>query len=225
MAVLLSPVFPARNVNHQTVLINFLESGVCPAHTMDFYQLDGYLCAVAFGPGDANPPDFLPLVFNGQQPTYMSKGQEKEVTDAIQALYAFYKAHVFCGQLELPCVPFYSVNRNDRINLEQWARGFMQGYIFWEDSWNVLLDEIPQATETDLSVDAVTAELDGILQVISIIADADLALQQGTKPSELEQIFASVPEVLINYAQLGSRLNRTLLQHAIVSPLVDMDKC
>lgn len=198
------PLPAVRESKEQELLMSFLESRACPDHSMNFYQLDGYLRAICCGPGPAEPDDWLPLVFNDGQPKYQGKLEAELVNSAILNLYNFHAEQVLSASCDLPCPSVYQVIRADRINLEQWARGFMQGYIFREDSWNALLGK--DAADQQLWSD----ELDGVLYVIAAVADVDLAVQQGVCADELGDIFASLPEFIIKCGRIGRVLSGSL---------------
>ncbi len=63
----------------RALLEPFLESTARPQYTMNFCQLDGYVHALAAGPGHARPKDWMPLIFAGDNPARRSSersGQE-----------------------------------------------------------------------------------------------------------------------------------------------------
>lgn len=198
----------SRDRVEQALLEEFLESPACPPNTMNFYQLDGYLRALCIGPGLAHASEWLPLVFNDGQPRYRDDTESKKVMDAIMALHCFHADQVLNAQCDLPVAAIYSAQKNERINLEQWARGFLQGYIYWQDAWDEVLMPVSSGN-ADVSAEYNTVladKLDAVLHVVSTVADADLAVIQGTVPGALAGIFTRLPEALIDCGCLGREL-------------------
>lgn len=191
----------------QALLERFLESPVCPPNTMNFYQLDGYLRALCTGPGLTHASEWLPLVFNDGQPRYRDDAEAQKVIDTIMRLHCFHTDQVLNAQCDLPVAAIYSAQKSERIDLEQWARGFLQGYIYWQDVWDKLL--IPASSdETDVraAYTALADKLDAVLHVVSTVADAELAVSQGTMPEELADVFARLPEAVVDCGCLGQEL-------------------
>lgn len=201
-----------RNTGQQEFLESFLESPARPPNSMNFYQLDGYLRAICCGPGLADADEWLPLVFNDDQAQYCDAAEAECFMDAVINLYGFHADQVLHNHCDLPMPACYSVVHEGRINQEQWARGFLQGYIYWEEQWNNLLDRVPLVQigpqpEPESSAD----KIDEILYVISTVADAELAVAQGTERDKLDDIFAGLPALLI----LCGRIGRALYKHRL----------
>lgn len=195
----------SRNTAEQLFLLEFLESSHCPAHTMNFYQLDGYLRGISCSPGPALRDDYISLIFNDQSPSYNENSQH-QVIESIRNLLSFHVEQLFQDRCELPFSTAYPLDPERRVNMEQWARGFMRGYIYWQDEWSAVLDE-PLGEEASPGRLDIADCVDQVLHVISVIADIDFALQRGTHPDELASIFNSLPEVLINYGRVARALN------------------
>jgi uncharacterized protein len=198
-----------RNKAQQRLLERFLESPACPANTMNFYQLDGYLRAICCGPGLAYPSEWLPLVFNDGHPQYSTEAEAEQVMEAIMALYNFHSDQVLTAECTLPLAANYSALKSERTDLEQWARGFLQGYIHWQEYWDSLLAPVPTVqADSNIDLEDLADELDAVLYILSTVADAELALTQGTKPEDLAGIFACLPETLIACGRIGQELYR-----------------
>ena len=185
-------------------IIQLLESSVCPQYTMNIDQLDGYLYAVAAEPQETAPEYWMPLVFGGEIPSFIEGYSIESVTNALIWLYNSHRAQVLSSQCELVFACEYSSIKMARIRPEQWARGFMQGYIFWEDVWNHYLNE----GQTNLNLDGILLsslndDLDDILAVISAIADAEYASQIGTSAEDLVLMFNRLPEKVVEYGRIA----------------------
>ena len=194
----------ARNSAQQFLLESFLESAQCPPNTMNFYQLDGYLRAVASAPGDIPSSQWQPLIFNEAAPEFADRFQAEQIQNAIVDVYELHRAHVKNGSCDLPCSNAYASLQKDRTDIEQWARGFLQGYIVCESNWNELLDGL-QSGQIGCKVDAKTIidDFDAILSIVSVVADAKYAVEAGTDSEELGAIFEQLPESLIQCGQIG----------------------
>jgi len=193
-----------NEVSERDFIIGLLSSPACPTYTMNIDQLDGYLYAVAAEPKPTSPKDWMPLVFGGEFPCFINGYTTVSITNALICLYNSYRTQVLSNQctLSFPCE--YSGDRVKRIQAEQWARGFMQGYIFWQDIWSQLLDE--NQTGSNLAVIlpmSTNDEIDDILATISAVADADYAMQTGVTIGELTLMFNRLPQKAIEYGRIA----------------------
>lgn len=185
-------------------IIEVLSSEACPAYTMNLDQLEGYLRAIAAEPRKTCPDDWMPLVFGGEIPSFISGYDLDSITNALICLYNSHRVQVLNNQcaLSFPCE--YSEDRSARIQAEQWARGFMQGYIFWQDIWSQYLDE--NQTGSNLAVIlpiSTNDEIDDILATISAVADANYALQTGVTIEDLTLMFNRLPQKVIEYGRIA----------------------
>ena len=181
-----------------------LASPACPAYTMNMEQLDGYLRAIAAEPKPTDAKQWMPLVFGGEFPRIISGYSIDSITNALICLYNSHRAQVVnhTCELEFPCE--YSPDKNARLKSEQWARGFMQGYIFWQDVWSQYLDE--NQTGSNLAVilpSSIYDEIDDILAVVSAVADPDYALQRGVAIDDLIVKFHQLPQKVIEYGRIA----------------------
>lgn len=188
----------------RAVLEPFLESSARPQYTMNFCQLDGYIHALAAGPGHARPKDWIPLIFAGDNPAFDTEDESNSITKELIWLYNFHNEQASSGLCQLPVDHHYTEARADRIDLEQWARGFLQGYIVWQNIWDQFLNQ-NQTTGHLAAILPITIldELDDILATISNVADAEYALHNGVAVDELKLMFNRLPEQVINYGRIG----------------------
>jgi|GEM_PF-713290 len=185
-------------------IAKLLASSVCPTYTMNLEQLDGYLHAIAAELNATNPEAWMPLVFGGEFPCFIEGYSTVGITNALICLYNSHRTQVLNGQCRLSFPYEYSDDRTKRIQAEQWARGFMQGYIFWQDIWAQFLDE--NQTGSNLAVIlplSTNDEIDDILATISAVADADYAMQTGVTEDELILMFNRLPQKVIEYGQIA----------------------
>lgn len=181
-----------------------LSSPECPSHTMNSDQLCGYLRAIAAEPQAAQPADWLPLVFGGEFPCTIKGYSSDSIRNALLWFYNSQRAQVLEKRCDLGFCCEYSPEKNARIRAEQWARGFMQGYIFWQDIWSQFLDE--NQTGVNLAVilpSSIYDEIDDILATVSAVADADYALHSGRTIDELKQMFSRLSQKVIEYDRIA----------------------
>lgn len=187
-----------RDPELQRVLTELLESPACPPHTMNFYQLDGYLRALSFFP-EPWDEDWAGLIFGDQPPLWQTEEQALQVRYNIRQLVYFHQQQFQYNCCDLPVEVQYLTNREERTDIEQWARGFLQGYIFQEDRWNDLLECVPGiVVDGDLTTESLADKMDAVLYIVSTVADADLAIAQGTPGFELDGVFKRLPVALID---------------------------
>lgn len=181
-----------------------LASSACPAYTMNMDQLDGYLRAIAAEPKPTNAKQWMPLVFGGEIPCFISGYSIDSITNALICLYNSHRAQVLSETCKLAFSCEYLPDKTARLKSEQWARGFMQGYIFWQDVWSQYLDE--NQTGSNLAVIlplSIYDEIDDILAVISAVADPDYALQTGVAIDDLIVMFHQLPQKVIEYGRIA----------------------
>ena len=72
---------------HATFLHRFLTAPERPEGTMTYPQLAGFVFAVACAPELVRPSEWLPLVFDDQEPDYETMDEAQDVVAAMMALY------------------------------------------------------------------------------------------------------------------------------------------
>lgn len=194
------------NEKRAQFLSDFLAAEQRPQYTMNYAQLHGYLRAVASSPRLISASEWKPLVFNEELPDYQNRQELDEVESSLLALYQVQLASKI-DTCEFPCSTQYHPQREHRQELEQWARGFMQGYSLSQQAWDDILRLNPQGIKkARLEPDEVEDQLEGILYVIATVADAELAVAQGTAKDDLPEVFASLEDTVVLYGQLGHAL-------------------
>jgi uncharacterized protein len=200
---------PISAVNNSPEEIREFVSGLLgssdsPPYTMNIDQLDGYLRAIAAEPQATEVKYWVPLVFGGEFPNFINGYSIDSITNALICLYNLHRTQVLNHTCELAFPCKYWPDKVDRSNAEQWARGFIQGYIFWQDVWAQYLDE--NQTPSNLAVilpSSIYDEIDDILATVSAVADADYALQTGASIDDLKQMFHRLPQKVIEYGRIA----------------------
>ncbi len=196
------PTPALSNVELREILESFLSSADRPEHTMNFYQLDGYVRALVAGPEITDIVEWMPLIFVDQKPNFKDQNQELIITQVLNSLYNSHRVQLLGNICELPCAYQYSDSRDERNNVEQWARGFMQGFIVCQERWNFFLEEGQTAHELPAIIKTtIYDEIDATLAVISSVADADYAVAIGKTPDEIKQMFNQLPAQIVSYGK------------------------
>lgn len=191
-----------RDPQMEQLLAAFLASDLCPPYSMNFYQLDGYLRALAAAPGECKN-DWKPLIFNDELPQFTSDEQARQVDLWLDQLFAFHRDEIASSLCNLPCGAVYASLPDERVDLEQWARGFLQGYIVREEVWSGAIKWVTNSQpEHKIGSSGFFDELDAILYIVSTVADAKYAVQSGTDSEELGAIFASLPDAMVRASKL-----------------------
>lgn len=185
-----------RNFDNFLNLVNFLNTKTLP-NCMNINQVDGYLCGLSVS-GVKPPDNWRELIYNDAQLAFSSVQEKTNIHAQIDELFALHTHWAIEGKCSLPFNPVYTQNHEERRSLEQWARGFLQGYIVQEKYW-----EGVSTTLLELEDDALNNIFDTNLYVISAVADASYAVQTGTNPSDLPALFASLPDVIISWGSIG----------------------
>ena len=114
-----------------------------PPGTLTSRELQGFLFAVVTAPELIRPSEWLPLVFNEEQPGFSTAEEANTVLGAIMGLYNDVNAAVLDERVVLPadCEVFPRAldNLDDSSPLARWSRGFLIGHEWLEDLWNVNL--------------------------------------------------------------------------------------
>ena len=203
-----------KNSEWPQILTTFLESSDRPSFTMNFYQLDGYLKALTLL-SDCSDDEWFPLVFGDHSPGWQDEQEALQIREGIQTLVDFHRQQLQQDRCDLPLDVDYSPSREERMDLEQWARGFLQGYSFQDDQWSGLLEFAPEIkVDGNLTTESLADEMDAVLYIVSTVADADLAVFQGVPEAELQSIFRQLPVVLIN-------LGQSVKQRITLQPRID----
>ena len=198
-------------------LREFLESPERPEGTMDYFTLTGFLFAVGYAPEVIMPSDWLPFVFDDQDPNYQSEREFREIVGAMLGLYNLVCQDAGEGKVPLPpgChVDDDPVANFDPAPLGRWADGFEDGYFWLADSWSAVLPE------------EMEEELKGYVMVLSLFNNRQFAEEffeeerrDEASPVE-DQNFAEFaahalrlfPIAMNNYAAMGRSVFQSLMK-------------
>jgi uncharacterized protein len=108
-------------------------------------ELNGFLFAVLNGPELIPPSEWMLEIFGGTEPIYESAAQLQSVMDELMALNDANVALLATDPAGLPTGVVVRepalANFDEDAPLAAWARGFMHGYGWIEESWDGVADE------------------------------------------------------------------------------------
>ncbi len=181
-------------------LQRFLSSPARPANTMGYHELCGFLFSVACSPELIQPSEWLPMIFDDEDPGYRNLAEADAVLEGILGLYNEINQQVVDGRVSLPeaCRPV-EAERNFGAPLGEWAAGFMCGHGWLAETWDAHLPE-----ELD-------SELGSCVMILSYFADVRLAeayrKESATRPISPEQMARTVVKIfadaMSSYAHIG----------------------
>lgn len=205
---------PAFTEAHAALLSRFLAEPERPKGTMTYPQFAGFVFAVACAPELVRPSEWLPLVFDDQEPNYETLDEAQEVLAAMMALYNQGNRHGVEGSAALP--PGCEIRSKPLDNLaadaplSQWARGFAAGYGYIEETWN---EHLPAQLDK---------ELGAILMALSFFASPGLAdkfVAESKGRTSLERLAETIvtlfPDAMLGYAQMGRAIYQALLESGV----------
>src|SRR3989338_5353932 len=196
---------------HATLLSRFLAAPERPEGTMTYPQFAGFVFAVACAPELVRPSEWLPLVFDDQEPDYETMDEAQDVLAAMMALYNECNRQGVEGNAALP--PGCEIRSKPLDNLDadaplsQGARGFSGGFGYLEETWN---EHLPAELDK---------ELGAILMVLGFFASptlADTFVAEAKGDASLERLAATVvqvfPDAMLGYAHMGRAIYQALLE-------------
>ena len=192
---------------HAALLRSFLSSPQRPMGTMTYPQLAGFLFSLANAPELIPPSEWIPMAVNDQDAGYETQGEAEQVLQAMMALYNDSCLERRAGTTTLP--PGCEIrsqpldNLADDAALSQWARGFLTGHTYLDDSWN------------DYTPEELDEELGFMLMVLTFFATPALAEayhKEGKGKTSLEQLAETVVRIFSDAMREYAHLGRSIYQ-------------
>jgi len=122
------------------VLRDYLDSDRAPPECMDLSQLDGFLAGIVSGPEPILPSEWLPLVWDNEEPFFDTEAEARSVLGMILRRYNDI-ADSLDAQPPTFAPVFWEAQDGTPI-VEDWAHGFMQAVALRAEAWEpVLRDE------------------------------------------------------------------------------------
>ncbi|MSP02078.1 MAG: YecA family protein [Acetobacteraceae bacterium] len=159
---------------------DYLDSARAPEACMDLSELDGFLAGLAVGPDPVLPEEWLPMVWDDEDPEF---ADEAEADLILGTMFARYNeiSDGLAGS-DSAYDPVYWQDATGRTVVEDWTAGFMRAVGLRRDAWEGVLENA-----------------EGARLFIPIVAVASLASPEDIDP---EDIGVSPPDMeeLINHA-------------------------
>jgi uncharacterized protein len=161
----------------------YLNSDESPDECMDLSELDGFLAGLIVGPETIPPSEWLPMVWDNEEPMFADEEQASQVLGTILSRY-----NEIADSLDAEPVEYAPVFWQDFAGatvVEDWAIGFMQAVSLRQIQWEPVLSDDDTA-----------------MLLIPIAAIAGLALPEGADddlslPEEvMEKLVEEAPDVL-----------------------------
>ncbi len=188
-----------------TRLSAFLAQSKRPEQTLSLPQLQGFLFAVSCAPYEISSEDWLPIVFNEQDPGFQGDEEANAVLDVVMALYNYQDQQIEECKVALPdsCLPAAELDRNfsEGSPFRLWCSGFLIGHGWLESCWE----------ELDSDLDEVVGSC---MMVLSFYAEREMAdsfYAEFAEPGErfevmAEAMLAEFDEAMVRYADVGAML-------------------
>ena len=164
-------------------LEEFLSSDDSPEECMDLSELDGFLAGLIVGPEAVPPSEWLPMIWDNEDPGFADETQANAILGAILGRY-----NEIADSLDAEPVEYAPVFWQDFTGatiVEDWAIGFMQAVSMRQIAWAPVLGDDDTA-----------------MLLIPIAAIAGLAMPDGTDddlslPDEvMDKLVEEAPDVL-----------------------------
>lgn len=206
------PYYRSYVVNSE--LAKFLAADERPEESMIYPELYGFLFAVCCAPEMTVPSDWLPMVFNGEEPGYADEAEAEMVLAGIMAVYDEVNNGVISAEPSMPA--WFEVltppmeNFGDEAPLTHWSRGFLIGHDWLSEVWDhYVLNEME-------------GELAGCLMALTLFSSKELAEAYASESHDEPMAIESLAEmavdnldvVMANYAHMGRSIYQALQQQA-----------
>ncbi len=162
---------------------DYLDSSRAPETCMDLSELDGFLAGLAAGPETVLPEEWLPMVWDEEDPEFED---DAEADLILGTMFARYNEIADGLDSDDPSYePVYWLDAMGRTVVEDWTAGFMRAVGMRRDAWEGVLE---------------TA--DGAKLFIPIVAVASLASPDidpediGIAPPDMDQLVEHADTVL-----------------------------
>jgi uncharacterized protein len=161
----------------------YLSSDEAPDECMDLSELDGFLAGLVVGPEVVPPSEWLPLIWDEEEPLFADEAQANQILGAILGRY-----NEIADTLDSEPVDYAPIFWQDFTGatiVEDWAIGFMQAVSLRQIQWEPVLSDD-----------------DSAMLLIPIAAIAGLAMPDGgdeelALPDEvLDKLVEEAPDVL-----------------------------
>ncbi len=116
------------------LLSAYLDSPDRAEGVLTLAELDGFLAAIAIGPEPVEDTEWMPVIWNGEEPRFANGAEAVAVRRALFALYDDIVRAVAAGTY----APVFDVDDAEKPLPQSWAVGFMTGAGLRLDAWSAL---------------------------------------------------------------------------------------
>jgi uncharacterized protein len=178
-----------------------------PEGTFDYIFLDGFVRAMCSAPAVLSPVSWANEVFCKKEPNFADKQEASPYYAGLFALYNHQMEQVIEGECQFPIDTRYAADPKKRQPIERWCAGFLHGHKQAEKIWDEMMALYPEPDiETSITMDSLPEQLESILDLVSIVADSDAAVKDGTDAATLDKTFAALGKNIILYGLIGQAL-------------------
>lgn len=162
---------------------DYLDSARAPEACMDLSELDGFLAGLAVGPDPVLPDEWLPMVWDDEEPEFDDDAEADLILGTMFARYN--EIGDGLAAVEPAYDPVYWQDASGRTVVEDWTAGFMRAVGLRRDAWEGVLENA-----------------EGARLFIPIVAVASLASDDidpediGVSPAEMDELIANADNVL-----------------------------
>lgn len=191
---------------HAATLRGFLEGPGRPQRTLSYCEAAGLIFAVACTPEAVTADEWLPLLFDNEDPGYADDDEARAVREAAIALHDGIDTEAWNGRATLPpgCTMAAepAANFGPEGELGQWARGLVAGHNWLGEVWQQYLPE------------EYVEEVDALVTVLGFFAGRETAREFVAEGMAVDEMAAEMlelyPEAMTGYARLGRAVYQAL---------------
>ncbi|MEH6557544.1 MAG: UPF0149 family protein [Oceanicoccus sp.] len=163
-----------------------------------YYQLQGFLFAIACSPETIKPSEWFDLIWLNDEPQFDSETEARDFFSQVVSL----SVHIADMAQQRRFLPF-SARYSERWQneLAEWCEGLLVGHQYLEDVWLIAID--------DVNDNALTDDVDASLNLAATFADASSARQLSFDDEidlggdHLAEAYELFWKVLGTYATMG----------------------
>ena len=161
-------------------LDEFLSSDAAPDDCMQISDLDGFLTAIAIGPGLIKPSQWLPVIWRSEQCKFEDTEQAERIYGMIFARYNLILQQLAHDEDEYG--PLFWQTENGTIIAMDWAEGFMEGVQLAPEAWVPLLED-PEGPAI-------------MSPIVSHLHDDEGNPLLGDDPDEMDELYDQAAELI-----------------------------
>lgn len=167
---------------------------------LSYYQLYGFLFAMACAPETIKPSEWFELIWLDDEPQFDSSEEARGFYQLVVALADYIEQSAEVNQ-QLPFNSDYSDHWQSE--LAQWCDGLLMGHMYLEELWDIALHDLSDADTAK--------EVDIVLNLASTFADLDdarqLSFEEGMDLTDdhLPEAYELLRKVLTVYAAVAGQ--------------------